>query len=308
MSAAPPGIEELRSAWLIWMQAERRFSAHSIAAYERDVGNFLEFLSSYVQTKLSLRILIDVDRITLRAWMATLRNDGKSASSCARALSALKSFYAHGKQLGYLDNPHVVAQRGPKLPQALPKALSRIESRNLLAVMADEAPGSWQASRDYAAVLLMYGSGMRIAEVLSLKNRHLIDMEQGVLQFTGKGRKERQVPILPLVSSACRAYVNDCPHSRSSADPLFLGVRGGILHPRILQATLQRHRSILNLPETTTPHAMRHSFATHLLGQGANLRDIQVLLGHASISTTQRYTKVDTELLRKSYEAAHPRS
>lgn len=308
MATLAPPLEALVADWHQWMRAERRFSTHSQEAYGRDVAQFFGFLSAYETSGVDLTLLAKVDRRTLRSWMADLRSAGKSATTIGRALSALKSFYAFAHSLGLLDKSHVQAHKSPKRGEVLPKALSQTQSQNLLDTMAQNAVHDWQGARDYAAVLLMYGCGMRIAEVLSLPAKALTQMRDGFIIFRGKGNKERQVPVLPLVSAACQAYAKVCPHALLQDEPLFLGTRGGTLNPRILQQALARLRIALNLPETTTPHAMRHSFATHLLGEGASLRDIQELLGHTSLATTQRYTKVDQAYLLKAYAAAHPRA
>ena len=308
MTSPSPRLAQLLRDWLNWMRAERRFSAHSLEAYARDVEQFLAFLQEYGGVGLDLPQLDRVDPRTIRAWMARQRRDGKSATSVGRNLSAIKSFYAYGERDGQLQNALVATQRGPRRHQPLPKALHEAEADRLLATMEREAEGDWQSARDYAATLVLYGCGMRIAEVLGLDLGDLDRMASGSLQFVGKGRRERRVPVLPQVTQACTAYVASCPHPLSRSSPLFVGTRGGRLNPRQLQGTLARHRRALALPETTTPHALRHSFATHLLARGANLRDIQELLGHGDLSTTQRYTQVETARLLSSYEAAHPRA
>lgn len=308
MTSPPPRLAQLMRNWLDWMRAERRFSAHSLEAYARDFEQFLSFLEAYGGVGLDLPQLERVDRRTLRAWMARQRSEGKSATSVGRNLSAIKSFYAFAEKSGQIQNAHVATQRGPKRAQVLPKALHEGEADRLLDAMAYEAQGDWQGARDYAATLLMYGCGMRIAEVLALNLQDLQRMASGSLQFVGKGGRERRVPVLPQVTTACEAYVKTCPHPLVENSALFVGARGGQLNPRQLQGTLARHRRALGLPETTTPHALRHSFATHLLARGANLRDIQELLGHGDLATTQRYTHVETARLLASYRDAHPRA
>lgn len=309
MDDLPPRLKTLVQDWVRWMRAERRFSSHSLEAYVRDLTQFFNFLKSYKGLGLDIPHLEQVDRITLRSWMAEQRRGGKSPDSVGRNLSAIKSFYAFGKTQGLLDNVAVQSQRGPKRAQALPKAVGEDQARALFDLMANDAPRDWVAARDYAACLLMYGSGMRIAEVLDLNFSSIKHMrDSGALQFRGKGGKERQVPILPQVIAACEAYLRACPHGFVANSPLFVGRRGGPLNPRLLQARVADLRRMLNLPETTTPHALRHSFATHLLARGANLRDIQELLGHNDLSTTQRYTQVDTSRLMAAFETAHPRA
>lgn len=308
MATLSPPLHDLIKGWISWMRAERRFSAHSQSAYVRDLTQFLDFLEHYEQLGVDLAQLNGVDRRTLRSWMAQQKIDGKCESSIGRNLSAIKSFYTFAAQQGSLENIIVLAQRGPKRPQILPRALSEGEADSLLNRLAREAEADWQGARDYAVTLLMYGCGMRIAEVLGLKFKDLSHMRDGSLQFMGKGKKERKVPVLHQVFDAVEAYVRGCPHVFVNHGPLFFGARGACLSPRRVQDTLTRHRRALNLSETTTPHAMRHSFATHLLARGANLRDIQELLGHTNLSTTQRYTHVEISRLMASFQAAHPRA
>ena len=301
-------IAALESQWLAWMRLEKRFSAHSLEAYERDINKFFDFLIAYQGSGIDQAALEAVDRRTLRSWLAHLRSQSLNAASTARALSALKSFYAFARQRLGLHNAHVLTQRGPKQSEVLPKALDTGQTDTLLDTLAFESTRSWQGARDYAAALIMYGCGMRLGEVLSLPAAAQRDMAEGTLQFVGKGSKERRVPVLPQVVQAVKAYAKACPYPLQGEAPLFMGTRGGRLHPRLLQGTLARHRSALSLPEETTPHALRHTFATHLLANGVSLRDIQELLGHVSLSTTQRYTKIDGAHLLKAYEQAHPRS
>ncbi len=298
----------LRRDWVSWLEHERRFSNHTLTAYRRDLDQFLYFLSRYLAEAITCASLAKVDRQTLRSWMAKQRAVGKSASSINRNLSALKSFYKFADHIGVLDSTAIKAQRGPKKPTILPRPLSEDVSRNLLDLMADEAAQSWLGARDYALALLMYGCGMRLGETLSLSVTDLDHMDSGSLKFRGKGGKERHVPVLPQVLAACRDYAARCPFALNSPDKLFKGTRGGSLNPRTVQRTLETYRRQLNLPVTATPHALRHSFATHLLANGANLRDIQELLGHKDLISTQRYTQVDASHLMKAYKEAHPRA
>ena len=308
MVELPEKLAQLVQAWLIWMRAERRFSALSLEAYARDLEQFFAFLAIYGGTGVDLATLERVDRLTLRAWMAEQRRRGKSADSVNRNLSALKSFYAFADRQGQLSNVPIQAQRGPKRDQVLPKAANQQEVQKLIDTLRQGAQQDWTVARDYAAFLLMYGCGLRIAEALSLRYQDLVTLGDGVLHLVGKGGKERRLPVLPQVAQACAAYVQICPHPFVAKGPLFLGKRGGALNPRLLQGRLATLRSDLNLPETLTPHALRHAFATHLLARGANLRDIQELLGHGTLSTTQRYTQVETRRLMDAFMDAHPRA
>lgn len=301
-------VSKMISDWLNWLAGERRFSPYSIAAYQTDLEQFFTFLRRYNNSETTYNCLNSVDRRTIRAWMAEQNMSGKSATSVARNLSAIKSFYNFGSSRYQLDPTVVQSQRGPKGSKSLPKAITEIESTKLLTALEKTAGRDWIAARNYSACLLMYGGGMRIAEVLSLKTSSLLAMEDGVLQFVGKGQKERRIPILKQVLHACKNYVKLCPQHLTSDDFLFIGVRGGRLNPRILQKQLEKLRLQLNLPVSTTPHALRHSFATHLLNNGANLRDIQELLGHKELSTTQMYTRIETKRLMDAFNTSHPRA
>ena len=304
----PIDLLDLRHDWISWLENERRFSPHTLAAYQRDLDQFLHFLSQYVAEAITCDSLAKVDRQTLRSWMAKQRAAGKSAASINRNLSALKSFFKFADQMRVLDATAVHAQRGPKKPTILPRPLSQDASRDLLDLMAEQAATSWLGARDYALALLMYGCGMRLGETLALTVTDLDLMGSGSLKFWGKGNKERVVPVLPQVITACQDYAAQCPFALRGPDKLFKGARGGPLNARTVQRTLETYRQRLNLPATTTPHALRHSFATHLLANGANLRDIQELLGHKDLISAQRYTQVDASHLMKTYEEAHPRA
>jgi integrase/recombinase XerC len=240
----------------------------------------------------------------VRAWLAARMNKGMAKTSNARALSAFKHWMRYLQREGKCDNTRVLTVRAPKLNKPLPKALSEAQAGALMAAEGDAEP--WVAARDHALLLLLYGTGLRIGEALSLT---LSDMQGEALRVMGKGRKERVVPLLPMVRQAIEVYVEACPYCPKQAKgPLFWGARGAPLQAAIFQRRLRDMRRALGLPESATPHALRHSFATHLLAQGADLRDIQELLGHASLSTTQRYTHVDTARLMGAYAKAHPRA
>jgi integrase/recombinase XerC len=302
--AAGDLLEQIE-AWRRWLAIEKRASTHSLAAYERDLGAFLAFLAGYQGGAPSLASLKKLNRGDLRGWLAERAGRGLKASSTGRALSVLRGFYRFLARRGLVENAVVLALKNPKMPKAVPKALTQAEAADALQGIGELSEEPWVAKRDAALLTLLYGCGLRLGEALSLTRRGHVAARKGRLTVTGKGRKQRVVPVLPIVASALDDYVAACPHRH---DPLFLGVRGGPLNPRIVQDRLQRLRLLLGLPSSATPHALRHSFATHLLAGGGDLRAIQELLGHASLSTTQRYTDVDAAGLMAVYDRAHPRA
>ncbi len=302
--------QELRQAiqdWQDWLAQEKRASAHTLAAYGRDLAAFLGFLAAYRGGTVSLAILDDLALRDFRAWLAERAGRGLSASSSARALSVLRGFYRWAERRSLLSNSQIAAVRTPKQADQLPKALTAPDTQDLLAgePVLERLP--WVAARDRAVLLLLYGAGLRIGEALSLTPAELPGDAEGTLRVLGKGNKLRIVPLLPEITQSLALYQQLCPFALEADEPLFRGVRGGPLNPRMVQLLIQDLRRGLGLPESTTPHALRHSFATHLLAGGADLRGIQELLGHASLSTTQRYTAVDPAGLLKAY-AAHPRA
>ena len=293
--------------WLAWQDKEKRASAHSVTAYRRDFAAFLGFLSEHRGEPPDLAALDGLSLADFRAWLARRAAAGYERSSTARALSVVRSFYAWAKRRGILDNPAIGLVRTPKVPRSLPKALSVEESRETLAAAPSLASEPWIAKRDAAVLLLLYGCGLRVGEALALTRRQAPAEGQATLVITGKGDKQRAVPLLPVVTAAIADYLDHCPYRLAPEESLFLGARGGPLGARRVQALLVKLRDRLGLPETATPHALRHSFASQLLAGSGDLRAIQELLGHASLSTTQRYTAVDDQALLRVYERAHPR-
>lgn len=292
--------------WSAWLRNEKRASPHTLAAYGRDLTDFLDFLTMHVGGPLTLAKLEALRTADFRAWLAARANRGLARSSTARALATLRGFFRRLERRELVHNPAIVTLRTPKLPQSVPKALSEAEALHAIEATAEMATEPWIARRDAAILTLLYGAGLRIGEALSLSRR---DAPAGpALRVRGKGNKERVVPLLPVVVDAIAEYLDLCPHVLAPEGPLFVGKRGKRLQPGQVQATLRGVRRALGLPETATPHALRHSFATHLLAGGGDLRTIQELLGHASLSTTQRYTAVDTARLAEVYAAAHPRA
>jgi integrase/recombinase XerC len=310
--AAPLGLsaaDDLAAAfaaWRTWLAAERRASPHTLDAYTRDGAAFLAFVTDHNGAPPTLG---DLSRLALRdfrAWLAARHGRGLSATANARALSVVRGFFRWLDRRGLAANAALATLRGPKLPKPVPKALTAADAAAALDGVGTLDDEPWIAARDTAVVALLYGCGLRIGEVLGL-DRGVLPLGD-TLVVLGKGRKQRVVPVLPAVRDAVAAYVRLCPAEGGAKAPLFLGAKGKRLQPAIVQRRLQQLRVALGLPEHATPHALRHSFATHLLGAGGDLRAIQELLGHASLSTTQRYTAVDTEHLLRVYDKAHPRA
>jgi integrase/recombinase XerC len=293
------------AGWLRDLGAVRRLAARTLEAYQRDLGQFVSFLASHTGGAVSLATLRDMRAADLRAFMAVRRQDGVEARSLARALSAIKSFFRYLEREGVLSTEALNTLRTPRTRKSLPKALTVREAKAAIATTDEMEDRPWVAARDMAVLSLCYGAGLRISEALGLSRT---DVEGPTLRVTGKGGKTRLVPIIEPVRQAIEAYLKLCPFTLTPSQPMFRGVKGGVLSPRLLQARMVQLRSALGLPPGATPHALRHSFATHLLGRGGDLRAIQELLGHASLSTTQIYTAVDTERLLDAYRAAHPRS
>jgi integrase/recombinase XerC len=304
--AAAPDLAAAVAEWQRWLASERRCSAHTLAAYGRDLAQFLDFLAEHRGEEPTLAGLAALAPADFRAWLARRAGDDLKRSSSARALSVLRGFFRFLDRRGLARNAALAAVKTPKLPKTVPKALSVAEA-DIATAEIDAEPAPWIGLRDAAILTLLYGCGLRLSEALSLTRREA-PLAAGTLTVTGKGNKSRQVPVLPQVAAAMADYLAACPYPRGAGDALFLGARGGPLHPRQVQKRMAALRVALGLPETATPHALRHSFATHLLAGGGDLRSIQELLGHASLSTTQRYTAVDAERLIAVYDKAHPRA
>ena len=296
-------------AWLDRL-SDRRGSRHTLAAYERDLTGFFAFLAGHLGAPATLAGLERLERRDFRAWLAARAEKGSSAASTARALSALRGFFRFLARRNRADNAAIGALRSPRIPKPVPKALSAPEADALIEESRRNAT-DWIGARDKAIVTLLYGCGLRIGEALGLERRQVDDWSPaagGALRVRGKGNKERIVPVLPAVAAAVQDYLALCPFQGTGAAPLFVGARGRQLNQRLVQGMVSRLRHALDLPVSATPHALRHSFATHLLAAGGDLRAIQELLGHASLSTTQRYTAVDAATLKSVYNAAHPRA
>jgi integrase/recombinase XerC len=293
-------------AWRENMTHVRRLSTKTVEAYTHDVGGFLQFLHQHRGEDIDLAALKDVVAGDVRGWLAIRRQDGLGPRGVARAVSALRTFYQFMEKQGWVENVSIRRVRPPKLPPSIPKPVSISGAQALLEEAEILGGEAWVAARNVAILTLLYGAGLRISEALSL-NRSALPLGEAII-ITGKGNKQRVVPILPEARDAIDAYVRLCPFGAVKEDPVFFGARGKRLHPRIVQGLMQHLRRSLGLPESATPHALRHAFATHLLAAGGDLRAIQELLGHASLSTTQRYTSVDETHLLSVYERAHPRA
>ena len=294
------------SRWLDQMRALKGAADNTLAAYSRDVAGFLGFLAQHHGGTEGMAALTAVGQSDLRSWMAQSRADGLQPRSLARKLSAVKNFLAFVADLEGTDATAALSARGPKYRRKLPRPLAEDAARDIISVVGDQAREDWIAARDMAIVTLLYGSGLRISEALGLTGAaHPLP---DTLRITGKGGKERLVPTLPATAQAIARYAALCPFDLTRNEPLFRGTRGGPLNPRLVQLVMEKARMQMGLPATATPHALRHSFATHLLSAGGDLRAIQELLGHASLSTTQTYTAVDAARLMEVYEKAHPRA
>lgn len=295
-------------SWLRLIGDERRYSPKTVEAYRRDVAQFLGFLAGHLGGAVALKDLEALTPADVRAFLASRRSAGIGSRSLMRALAALRGF---GRFLENNDQGKVgalAAVRAPKLAKTLPRPVPVAAAKQFAdpGLAAGDEREPWIHARDAAVLGLLYGSGLRISEALGLK-RGSIGTRDAVI-VTGKGSKQRMVPVIPQVAALIAEYLGQCPYLLPQDGPLFVGAKGGALSPRIVQLAMARLRGTLGLPETATPHALRHSFATHLLARGGDLRSIQELLGHASLATTQIYTEVDADRLIEAYRAAHPRA
>jgi integrase/recombinase XerC len=304
---AAPDLADAIAQWQAWLAAERRASAHTVAAYGRDLAGFLDFLVEHRGGTPDLAALRDTTPADFRAYLAHRAAAALQRSSTARALSVLRGFFRFLERRGLAQSAALAAVRTPKLPRSVPKPLTVEDAERTLDSVGELARAPWIGKRDLALLTLLYGCGLRISEALGL-SRAEAPLAPGTLVITGKGEKQRMVPVLPAVATAVAAYVAACPYRLGPGDALFVGARGGPLNPRLVQGRMQELRVLLGLAESATPHALRHSFATHLLAGGGDLRAIQELLGHSSLSTTQRYTAVDAARLIAVYDKAHPRA
>ncbi len=306
--AVSPDVKAEIARWLGYLGAERRMSPKTVEAYERDAGQLLSFLAEHMGGAPTLKQLAKLKPADVRAFMAARRAAGAGNRSLMRGLAGARSFARFLERNGKGKVAALVAVRAPKLPKTLPKPLTADAAKRMteIELRAGEVRELWVIARDAAVLGLLYGAGLRISEALGLKRKDITGGD--ALTVTGKGNKTRMVPLLPQVAKLIADYIGLCPLDLPSDGVLFIGSRGGPLSPRVVQLTMARLRGALGLADSATPHALRHSFATHLLARGGDLRAIQELLGHASLSTTQIYTAVDAERLLDVYKSAHPRA
>lgn len=304
--AISAGLREALAAWLAHLGGLEGRAANTVKAYGSDVAGFLGFMALHRGGTEGLALLAGLTTSDLRAWMAEERGRGVSARSLARGLSAVKNFAGWLGEREGIEVSGLLQSRSPKYRRKLPRPLSEDAAARIIEDVADLAHQDWIGARDRAVLTLLYGLGLRISEALALTGASYPLPD--VLRIRGKGGKERLVPVLPVARRAVEDYVQRCPFPTEREAPLFRGARGGPLNPRLVSGVMEKARMGLGLPASATPHALRHSFATHLLAAGGDLRAIQELLGHASLSTTQAYTAVDAARLMEVYEAAHPRA
>lgn len=299
-------VRDLTDHWLQYLGSERRLSEHTVLAYSKDLDRFLEFLVGYRGEAITAKLLQNLQVRDFRAFLADLRGSGLSARSTARTLSSIKNFFRYLARNEGIENDAVAAIQAPKKPKKLPRPLTEVDAKKTLETVSEFAGRDWIAARNVAVISLLYGCGLRIGEALALNQK---DAPTGdTMRVLGKRQKERLVPVLPFVRDAISTYLEQCPHNGASDSPLFVGVRGGRLDGREIRAAMQKVRAALSLPDTATPHALRHSFASHLLARGGDLRVIQELLGHSDLKATQVYTEVNSSQLKKVYDAAFKRA
>lgn len=295
-------IKQLIAQWQSWLLNERRYSPHTLDAYSRDLSGFFDFAAEHLGKVPETADLAKLEVRDFRAYLSQRAARHIDKSSLARELSTLKNFFKWLARYDILRNPALSVIRTPRRAKVLPKALEVNDTFNVIDEAQNLASNSWQGLRDMAIFTLLYGCGLRISEALSLNVGDIGNND--FLRIKGKGNKERIVPLLPVVVENINKYLAECPYQPKQGEPLFLGARGDRLVPRIIQRQMQKIRAYLGLPDNLTPHTLRHSFATHLLAEGTDLRSIQELLGHASLTTTQRYTDVQIETLKKEYDKA----
>ena len=312
---AAPCLTKALGLWLEHLKSERRLAVKTLDAYERDLRQFCQHLTDYLGHPPRKSDFSNLKPLHMRGYLARRRDAGNGARTLARDLAGIRSFVRFLEKRGEASSAGLTAMRAPKQPATLPKPVKADEAAQLINMDQQMHQEPWIAARDAAIMTLLYGCGLRISEGLGLTpaDFQISDSARPVasaksLRILGKGGKTRLVPVLPLVNRAIEEYMRLCPYACETEQPIFRGMRGGPVQPAVVQRSMRVMRGALGLPSTATPHSMRHSFATHLLGNGGDLRTIQELLGHASLSTTQKYTAVDTDALLKTWNAAHPRA
>ena len=292
-------VKELIFRWQAWLRDERRYSPHTLDAYSRDLADFLKFMEVSLMHIPSLKDIKTAEVRLFRSYLSSRAAKYIDKASIARELSSIKNFYNWLARNNIVENTALSIISSPRRSKILPKAIEVDDALNILDIAKDFSKKEWQGLRDVAIFTILYGCGLRISEALSLNMGDI--NHNNFLKIKGKGNKERLVPLLPIIKEKINAYIKACPYDIKNGEPLFLGARGERISPRIVQRTLEKIRGYLGLSDNLTPHALRHSYATHLLANGTDLRSIQELLGHASLSTTQRYTDVHIETLKKEY-------
>ena len=305
---ATPALRLSQRGWLQSLANERRLSGATLEAYDRDLDQFFSFLTGHLGAPADLAHFPPLRPADIRAFMARRRSAGITSRSLARIMAGIRSFVHYLEDRGQATSAPFNAIQTPKYSRSLPKPLSIDKAAKLVDPGQSLSAEAWVTARDSAILLLLYAVGLRISEALALSLKTAPFPGQDALTITGKGGKQRRLPVLPIVQKALEHYAALCPFELEPNEPMFRGVRGGPLSPRIMQKTIETMRGSLGLPDNATPHALRHSFATHLLANGGDLRTIQELLGHASLSTTQAYTEVEMSELMDIYQKAHPRS
>ena len=297
-------IEDAFTNWLGNLKEVRNLSDNTLISYKHDVKSFIEFISTHTGSEVSIKYLNDMKISDFRSFLSYLRNKDISSTSIARIISSLKSFFNYLLNINLIESTVVQSLRTPKQKKSLPRPISSELAIETIKHAQDMEKEKWIGLRNKSILMLLYGCGLRISEALNLNFEDI--NENDYLIIKGKGNKERMVPLMDYVKNDIENYIHECPKNFMKDDPLFVGKRLDRLSPRIIQYVLEKIRHNLSLPETATPHALRHSFATHLLDSGGDLRTIQELLGHSSLSTTQKYTKVETEKLYDAYSKTHP--
>ncbi len=289
-----------------WMSLERNLATNTLINYSNDICSFLSFLSEYIGKKISLNDIENVDVASIRSFLSKRKNQGLNPSSLSRSVSSIKTLYRFLNKRKIIENTKIFSLRSPKRKSLFPKPLSEEEAEIFGKKIGSQEGEEWLAKRDAALFVLLYGCGLRIDEALSL-NQDVLPLKQN-LKISGKGGKERLVPVLPIVSKTLDKYLSCCPYPKSSKKPIFYGKQGKRLNAGVVQRKFRDIRKTLDLPKSSTPHSLRHSFATHLMTNGGDLRTIQELLGHASLSTTQLYAEADNDYLLKVHSKKHPRA
>lgn len=300
-------VELYITDWINQLQKQSAYSENTLNAYITDLFYFFKFVSNHYESSISKALLEQLTAQDFRAWLAFKKRKSLKSTSIARALSVVRNFYKYLEDNHQIINSAIWTVKAAKIPKSLPRALPCSAAIEATKVISHIASDTWVGARDSAILLLLYGCGLRIGEVLSIKKSDLPQLGSNIIIIRGKGRKERSIPLLPKVREALNKYLEECPYSVEDG-PLFCGIRGGPLNPDVFRHTLKKLKKSLGLPSYTSPHAFRHSFATHLLQEGVDLRTIQELLGHKSLSTTQKYTKIDGVGLLSAYSKYHPRN